>query len=117
MSSQETASRHRPLDITATILLLIGHAVLQTAIAFFVALAVMGTDPCGYVKCGDQKWAWIGPEIAHYGGWILVIADVAVSIFLIVKGRVAWFVPVGFAFAGIVLGVICRWIISLAGPV
>jgi hypothetical protein len=45
----------RPADIVATLVLLIVHGALFGASIVLLGLLVMGTDPCGSVKCG----AWI----------------------------------------------------------
>jgi len=66
VTSEDTAAR-RPVDIAATIVLLIGHALaLFTYLA--VGLSVMGTDPCGAVQCGDQHWVEVGVLTAMIGG-------------------------------------------------
>jgi hypothetical protein len=47
------STRGRPADIAATLVLLIVHGALFLATIVLLGLLVMGTDPCGSVKCGD----------------------------------------------------------------
>ena len=48
--------RSQATDIAATLVLLIVHGFLFGATVVLLGLLVMGTDPCGYVKCGDPAW-------------------------------------------------------------
>jgi hypothetical protein len=116
VTSGETTDR-RLVDIAATIVLLIGHVVLAFFAFLVVGLSVMGTDPCGYVQCGDQRWAGVGVETAMFGGLVLVVADLVVSTMRMARGRLAWFVPVIFCVAQVGLGIAGFAIVSLAGPV
>jgi hypothetical protein len=114
VTSEDTVAR-RPVDIAATIVLLIGHALaLFTYLA--VGLSVMGTDPCGAVQCGDQHWVQVSVLTAMIGGLILVIADLIVSAARMAKGRLAWFVPALFCVAQVGVGAAGWAIVSQAGP-
>jgi hypothetical protein len=87
---RQPAARTRPravADITATVVLLIGHAALAFLSALWVGLSVMGLDPCGYVECGDERWAVIGVKTAFIGGPVLVVADLLVSIWRLANGK------------------------------
>ena len=78
---------------------------------------MMGTDPCGYVQCGNQEWANVGVLTAMIGGVVLVVVDLVVSIVRMAKGKPAWFVPVIFCVVQVGLGVAGFALVSLAGPV
>ncbi len=117
VTSGETATRRRPGDIAATIVLLIVHAALAVITYFVVGLSAMGTDSCSYRACGDQRWAGVGVESSLWGGLVLVVADLAISIAWMGKGRRTWFVPLLFCIAQVGLAVAGFALVSLAGPV
>jgi hypothetical protein len=78
VTSEGTVARRRPVDIAATIVLLIGHAALALFTYLAAGLVVMGTDPCGYMRCGDQQWAEVGVLTAMIGGLNLGAAGWAI---------------------------------------
>ena len=45
------SARSRPANVAATVVLLLVHGFLLAATVVLLGLLVMGTDPCGEVKC------------------------------------------------------------------
>lgn len=107
----------RGADVIVTGGLLIAHAVLAFLCVLAVSAFVMGLDPCGYVQCGDERWAGVGVRIALIGALVLVPADVGVSMWRLTAGRHAWFVPLLFCLAQIGTAAIGLAFVSAAGPV
>lgn len=109
--------RNRSADIAATVVLLFAHAVLVGLTLAVLGLLVMGTDPCGEVKCGDQ--AWIGRAIAlgFWGGGVVFVGDVILAVVRLARRKVAFFVPIIGCVAQLALGVGAAAMESLAGPV
>jgi hypothetical protein len=71
VTTEDTVARRRPVGIAATIVLLTGRAALAVFTYLAVGLSVMGTDPCGYMRCGDQQWDEVGVLTAMIGrGWV-----------------------------------------------
>jgi hypothetical protein len=111
------STRSRPADIAVTVVLLIVHGFLLAATVVLLGLLVMGTDPCGAVKCGDPAWIDRAMMLGIWGGAAVLVADFAVSVFLLVRRRTAFFVPIigGVAQVGLTIGAAAME--SLAGPV
>ncbi|HEY2501074.1 MAG TPA: hypothetical protein VGI68_06555, partial [Mycobacterium sp.] len=82
-----------------------------------LGLLVMGTDPCGSVKCGDPAWIDRAMRLGIWGGAAILIADFAVAVYLPVRRRVAYFVPILGCVAQVALGIGAAALESLAGPV
>lgn len=106
----------RSADIAATILLLLLHAALAFLGALGVGLSVMGLDPCGYVACGDERWATVGVAVAFVGGIVLVGADLVVCVRRLAGGRRAWFVAVLFTLGQVAVVAAGLGLVAAAGP-
>jgi hypothetical protein len=82
-----------------------------------LGLFVMGTDPCGYQRCGDPAWIdramWLGVG----AGGIIFVADLAVAVSRLAGRRVAFFVPLIGCAAQLALGIGAAAMEMLAGPV
>ena len=117
VTSQGTRARQRPVDMAATIALLIGHGVVAVLTYLVVGLSVMSTDSCSYRACGSQVWAEVGVQGVLFGGIVLVVADLVICIRRMSKGRRAWFVPLLFYLAQVALAAAGWGMVSLAGPV
>ena len=109
--------RSRPADIAATLVLLIVHGALFGATIVLLGLLVMSTDPCGSVKCGDPAWIDRAMRLGIWGGAAILIADFVVAVYLLVRQRVAFFVPIVGCVAQVALGIGAVAMESLAGPV
>lgn len=107
----------RAVDISAAVVALVAHAALAVLSVGWIALSVMTLDPCAYVECGDERWAWVGIRTAQIGGGVLVLADLVITGWRLTTGRRAWFVPILFCIAQIVLAAIGFEFMSAAGPV
>ena len=109
--------RSRPADIAATLVLLIVHGFLFGATVALLGLLVMGTDPCDYVKCGDEAWINRAMMVGIWGGGAILIVDFVVAVYLLVRRKLAFFVPLIGCVAQVALGIGAAAMESLAGPV
>lgn len=111
------SARSRPADVVATVVLLIVHGFLLAATYVLLGLFVMGTDPCGAVKCGDPAWIDRAMMLGVWGGAAVLVADVAVAVALLIRRRRAFFVPIVGCLAQVGLAIGAAAIETLAGPV
>jgi hypothetical protein len=109
--------RSRPADIAATLVLLIVHGFLFGATIVLLGLLVVGTDQCGCVKCGDPAWIDRGMRLGTWGGGAILITDFVVTVYLLVRRRETFFVPILGCVAQVALGIGAAAKESLAGPV
>lgn len=107
----------RPADVAATVVLLIVHSFLLAATYALLGLLVMGTDPCGSVRCGDPVWIDRAMRLGVWGGAAVLIADVAVAGYLLARRKVAFVVPIIGCVAQVGLAIGAAAMESLAGPV
>ena len=107
----------RPVDITATVLLLLAHAFLVGATVALLGLLVMVTDPCGYQRCGDPGWIDRAMVSGLGGGGVIFIATVVTAVIRLVRHKVAFFVPVIGCVAQVALAIGAAAMESMAGPV
>lgn len=112
-----SARRRRPADIVATVVLLIFHGFLLAATVVLLGLLVMGTDPCGAVKCGDPAWIDRAMLLGVWGGAAVLVADVAVAVFLLIRRRTAFVVPIIGCVAQVGLTIGAAAMEWMAGPV
>ena len=108
--------RGRPADIAATVVLLIVHGLLLGATVVLLGLFVMGTDPCGSVKCGDPAWVDRAMMLGLWGGAAVLIADFAVAVYLLMRRRTAFYVPIIGCVAQVALTIGAAAMESRAGP-
>ncbi|OBK51507.1 hypothetical protein [Mycobacterium sp. 1081908.1] len=111
------STRSRPANVAATVVLLIVHGFLLAATYVLLGLFVMGTDPCGTVKCGDPAWIDRAMILGIWGGAAVLVADIAVAVFLLIRRRTAFFVPIIGCVAQIALTIGAAAMETLAGPV
>jgi hypothetical protein len=110
-------TRNRPADIAATVVLLIVHLFLFAATYALLGLLVMGTDPCGSVKCGDPVWIDRAMQLGLWGGAAVLIADVAVAGYRLARRTTAFVAPIIGCLAQVALAIGAAAMESLAGPV
>lgn len=110
-------STRRPADVAATIVLLIVHGALLGATVVLLGLFVMVTDPCGSVRCGDPAWIDRAMMLGVWGGVAVLIADLAVAVYLLARRRPAFFVPIIGCVAQVALAVGAAAMEWMAGPV
>jgi hypothetical protein len=108
---------HRVADHVATAMLLIAHLGLYCASFMMLGLMVMSTDACAYQKCGDEAWLWRAMHLAGWGGAALLAVDVTVTLWRLVRQRVAWFIPLLGCIAQLALALGCFGMEMKAGPV
>jgi len=104
-------------DIVATLVLLVIHGGLYGATFVALGLLVMSTDPCSYQKCGDPAWIDRAMNLGTWGGAALLVADVVVAVYLLVRGRRAFFVPIIGCLAQVALAALAVAMELRAGPV
>jgi hypothetical protein len=80
-------------DVSGTIVLLVAHFLFFSATIVVLGLLVMGTDSCGYQKCGDPAWLDRAMNLALWAGGAVLFVDVLVTVIRLVRHRVAWVVP------------------------
>lgn len=107
----------RASDIAVTIVLLMVHAFLWAATVALLDLLVMGTDSCGYQRCGDPAWIGRAMWLGLGAGAAIFIADLVVAVTRLARHRVAFFVPVIGCAAQLALAIGAGAVESLAGPV
>jgi hypothetical protein len=112
-----SSPRGRPANVAATLVLLLVHGFLLAATVVLLGLGVMGTDACGSVKCGDPAWIDRAMMLGVWGGAAVLVADVAVAVFLLVRRRTAFFVPIIGCLAQVALAVGAAAMEWQAGPV
>ena len=110
-------STRRPADVAATIVLLIVHGSLLGATAVLLGLFVMVTDPCGSVRCGDPAWIDRAMMLGVWSGVAVLVADLAVAVYLLARRRTAFFVPIIGCVAQVALAVGAAAMEWMAGPV
>ena len=82
-----------------------------------LGLFVMSTDPCGYVKCGDPAWVDRAMMLGIWGGAAILVADFALAVFLLIRRKTAFFVPIIGCAAQVALTIGAAAMESMAGPV
>ena len=117
-AGQPDRSPKRPIaDVLATVVLVIVHFALYGATFVVLGMLVMGTDSCSYQKCGDSAWLDRAMHLASWAGGILLVADLALTLFRLARKQVAWIVPLIGCIAQILLALGAGYMESLAGPV
>jgi Family of unknown function (DUF6264) len=106
-----------PADIAATILLLFAHVALFGATVVLLSLLVMGTDPCGYVKCGDPAWIDRAMNLAMWAGIGVFLVVLVVAVIRLARHRLAFWVPLLGCVAQVALAIAAAAMESMAGPV
>ncbi len=109
--------RTNTADILATLVLLVIHGGLFGATFVVLGLLVMSTDPCGYQKCGDPAWIDRAMDLGTWGGSTVLVADVVVAVYLLVRKRTAFFVPIIGCVAQVALAAVAVAMELRAGPV
>lgn len=104
-------------DIVATLVLLVIHGGLFGATFVVLGLLVMSTDPCGYRKCGDPAWIDRAMNLGTWGGGAILVADVVVAVYLLLRKRRAFFVPIIGCVAQVALAAAAVAMELRAGPV
>lgn len=88
-------------DVVVTIILLVGDAVLAALASLMGMFLVMASDPCGARDCSTELIT-IGWLMGMALPWVALVATAIVAIVLMVKRRLAFWVPlVG---AGLIVG-------------
>jgi hypothetical protein len=98
MTPAQPPGRRRSADTVATILLLIGHALMVLFTLFGVVVAVIAQDDlksrCRWhdLDC-TNPWIEVAARIAGLGGGLLFILDLVFAITWMLKRRLAFYVP------------------------
>jgi len=122
-TAQDTATtgtaggRRSSADIVATLVLLVIHGGLFGATFVVLGLLVMSTDSCGYRSCGDPAWIDRAMNLGTWGGAAVLVVDVVVAVYLLVRKRRAFFVPIIGCVAQVALAGVAVAMELRAGPV
>jgi len=108
---------NRAADIAATLVLLVVHGCLFGATVVLLGLLVMVTDPCGSVPCGDPAWIDRAMALGLWGGGAIGVADLVVAVYLLVRRRLAFFVPIIGCLAQVALAIGAAAMAWQSGPV
>nr|WP_245845359.1 DUF6264 family protein [Mycobacterium arosiense] len=111
------SGRRNTADIVVTVILLVIHGGLYGATFVLLGLLVMSTDPCGYQKCGDPAWIDRAMNLGAWGGAALLLIDIVVAVYLLVRRQRAFFVPIIGCLAQVALAVAAVAMELQAGPV
>jgi hypothetical protein len=117
MQNVSRSSGRRLADVLGTIVLLIAHFLFFTATFAVLGLLVMGTDSCGYQKCGDPAWLDRAMNLALWAGGAFLVVDVLVTVVRLVRQRVAWVVPLIGCIAQLAVALGAAAMELQAGPV
>ena len=109
--------RDNTADIVATSILLVIHGGLYAATFALLGLLVMSTDACGARKCGDPAWIDRATDLGTWGGAVLLVVDIVVAVFLLVRRKRAFVVPIIGCVAQVALAVAAAAMEVRAGPV
>lgn len=109
--------RSNTVDIVATLILLVIHGGLYGAAFVVLGLLVMSTDPCGYQKCGDPAWIDRAMNLGTWGGAALLVIDIVIAVYLLVRQKRAFFVPIIGCLAQVALAIGAVAMELQAGPV
>ena len=82
-----------------------------------LGLLVMGTDSCGYQRCGDQAWIDRAMWLGLGAGAAIFITDLVVAVSRLARHRVAFFIPIIGCVAQLALAIGAAAMELLAGPV
>jgi hypothetical protein len=115
--NSQRGPRGQVANISATLVLLIVHGCLFGATAMLLGLLVMVTDPCGPVQCGDPAWPDRAMRLGVWGGGAVLVIDFVVAVYLLLRRRVAFFVPIIGCVAQVALAIGAAAMEWQAGPV
>ena len=118
-TTKTTASpRSSTAEIVATSVLLVIHGGLYAASFALLGLLVMTTDACGSRKCGDPAWIDRAMDLGTWGGAALLVADIVVAVYFLVRQkRRAFVVPLIGCVAQVALALAAVAMELQAGPV
>jgi hypothetical protein len=116
-TNSAATGRHHTADIVATLILLVVHGCLFGATFALLGLLVMTTDPCGSVKCGDPAWIDYAMTLGIWGGAALLLIDIVIAGYLLVRQQRAFFVPILGCVAQVALAIGAVSMELQAGPV
>ncbi|WP_374975472.1 DUF6264 family protein [Microbacterium trichothecenolyticum] len=101
------------LDVVITIVLLVADGVLAGLASVTGMFLVMASDPCGNLTC-DGSLIAIGWMMGMILPWVAFAITVVVAVILMVKRRLAFWVPLAGAVL-IVLSLLLAFVVTAAG--
>lgn len=116
-TSTAGSRRSNTADIVATVILLVIHGGLYAASFALLGLLVMTTDACGSRPCGDPAWIDRAMNLGTWGGAALLLIDIVVAVYLLVRRQRAFFVPIIGCLAQVALAAAAVAMELQAGPV
>lgn len=103
----------KTLDVVITIVLLAGDGVLAGLASFMGIFLIMGSDSCGVRECSTELIT-LGWLLGMVLPWVAFAITLVVAIVLMVKRRLAFWVPLVGAVL-IVLSLVLAFAITSAG--
>ena len=100
----------KTLDVVITIVLLVADGVLAALASFMGLFLVMASDSCGARDC-NVDLITVGWLMGMILPWVAFVATVIVAIVLMVKRRLAFWVPLAGA-ALIVLSLVAAFLVA-----
>lgn len=94
-STGHQSTAHRPVrvwDIVVTAVLVVLLAIFAFFASFFGAFLAMASDGCGGGNC-DYDLMMFGIGLALISPWVILLAAAVVAIVLLVRRRLAFWVP------------------------
>ena len=86
-------SRAHTADVVVTSLLMVTHLAVVALSAFFSMFYAMASDPCGSgTACNTDNIGWAF-AVTDLGGVGVLLAASIVAVFLMVRRRIAFWVP------------------------
>jgi hypothetical protein len=103
----------KTVDLVVTIVLLVADGVLAALASMMGMFLVMASDPCGNLMC-DGSLIAIGWMMGMILPWVAFALTAVVAIVLMVKRRLAFWVPLAGAVL-IVLALVLAFVVTAAG--
>lgn len=107
--------------VGAAVALLCVHGMLTLFAPYVVGINAMNASMCGFYQgegqCGDPGWALWGFLFVMGGGGVLLLVDVVVAIWRLVKGRKVLGFVVTMCVLQVLLILVGLLLQGLAGPV
>jgi hypothetical protein len=116
MPNINRSSGRQLADVLGTIALLIAHFVFFNATYLALGYTAMTTH-CGPQQCGDPAWFDRAIYLSLWAGGAFLFLDLVVTVFRLVRQRVAWGVPLLGCVAQLAVALGAAAMALQAGPV
>ena len=107
-----TAGPPGPLNVIATVALLLVQAGLLYASMMLSLVFGMSTDSCAYQACGDESWIERAIIVTLPGSGVVFLAAAIIAVSRLAQRKRAFFVPLLGAIVQLLLMVI-GWVMAM----